>query len=230
MHRTQMHTRTHAHLSIRRRLVTGPGKYPFSVASNPAACYSSPERIEQTSHTFKSDIWSLGCVLYEMAALHSPFIFEKTSVEGRYKPHNSLYHLVKNIERCNYPPLSTSYSQELRDLVAQTIVIEPTERPTAAHLHKISQQIHLDVFWMLPTSRMLTTTAGHHCSNPSNLQAHARKFVHFMMLVGEAIDRPLAAAAAASARGALVLETLPPEIWLGIMSFVRVSELGFAGD
>ncbi|XP_016526249.1 serine/threonine-protein kinase Nek1 isoform X7 [Poecilia formosa] len=80
--------------------------------------YLSPEICENKPYNNKSDIWALGCVLYEMCTLKHAF------EAGNMK------NLVLKIIRGSYPPVSVHYSQELRSLLAQLFKRNPRERPS----------------------------------------------------------------------------------------------------
>lgn len=83
--------------------------------------YASPEVWKDHPYDFKSDIWSLGCVLYEMAALRPPF--KATDMNA----------LFKKVVAANYPPIPR-YSQEFKELISMMLQPNPNLRPTAEEL------------------------------------------------------------------------------------------------
>jgi NIMA (never in mitosis gene a)-related kinase len=67
--------------------------------------YMSPEVLKGNGYDWKSDCWSLGCVVYELACLRSPFKSDEKI---------SLYELFNNINRGEFTPLPSKYSEELQ--------------------------------------------------------------------------------------------------------------------
>ncbi|XP_066533295.1 serine/threonine-protein kinase Nek1 isoform X2 [Hoplias malabaricus] len=95
--------------------------------------YLSPEICENKPYNNKSDIWALGCVLYEMCTLKHAF------EAGNMK------NLVLKIIRGSYPPVSAHYSQDLRSLLGLLFKRNPRERPSVcAILDKpfLARRIH----------------------------------------------------------------------------------------
>ncbi|XP_075277816.1 serine/threonine-protein kinase Nek1 isoform X2 [Opisthocomus hoazin] len=80
--------------------------------------YLSPEICQNKPYNNKSDIWALGCVLYEMCTLKHAF------EAGNMK------NLVLKIISGRFPPVSVHYSYDLRNLLSQLFKRNPKNRPS----------------------------------------------------------------------------------------------------
>ncbi|KAM5187784.1 serine/threonine-protein kinase Nek4 isoform 1-T1 [Callospermophilus lateralis] len=80
--------------------------------------YMSPELFSNRPYNYKSDVWALGCCVYEMATLKHAF---------NAKDMNSL---VYRIIEGKLPPMPRVYSPELAELIRTMLSKRPEERPS----------------------------------------------------------------------------------------------------
>lgn len=85
----------------------------------------SPEIIAGEKYTLKSDIWAMGCIIYELCSREPPF-------NGRSHPE-----LNKKIALGKFAPLPDCYSPELYGAIKKCMVRNPDERPDTIELLNI---------------------------------------------------------------------------------------------
>lgn len=84
----------------------------------------SPELFKYKPYSYKSDIWALGCVLYEICNLKHAFSAQ------------TLNGLAVKILKGNYLPLSSQYSNTLKETIKSMLNTSPKARPTITDLLK----------------------------------------------------------------------------------------------
>lgn len=84
--------------------------------------YMSPEICAAERYTLHSDIWSLGCVMYELCARTQPF---------NAKTH---FHLIQKIKEGRIDPLPSIYSQDLQNTIKSCLNVNPLKRPDTTSL------------------------------------------------------------------------------------------------
>ena len=84
--------------------------------------FAPPEIWNNRPYDYKCDIWSAGCIIYEMARFHVPFRA------------GSMRELYNNVMKGIYPPIPLKYSHELKNIIKKIIVVNPELRPSANEL------------------------------------------------------------------------------------------------
>jgi len=84
--------------------------------------YMAPELWKGRSYDKKADVWSLGCVLYELVSLRHPF--DAKDEKG----------LAEKVMRGNYRPAPASYSQDIHDAIKAMLVVDSIKRPSMQQL------------------------------------------------------------------------------------------------
>ena len=110
--------------------------------------FCCPEIVQHQVYTDKADVWSLGCILYNLMLLKPPFvaknIFNIASkiVEGQFNP---------PIEDGEVP-----YSDELKHIVSRMLTVNQEERPSIGDLmHMISHRVAKETDHMRSKIRLL---------------------------------------------------------------------------
>ena len=84
--------------------------------------YMSPEICAAEKYTLHSDIWALGCIMYELCTKEPPFN-AKTHLQ-----------LVQKIRKGVFDPLPSLYSKDLQNVIANCLKVNPLHRPDTASL------------------------------------------------------------------------------------------------
>ena len=86
--------------------------------------YGSPEIWNDHPYDYKCDIWSTGCIIYEMASL-------KMSFRGI-----SMQMLYNNVMKGDFDPIPSRYSKDLMEIIKLILIKNPKQRPSAEDLLK----------------------------------------------------------------------------------------------
>ncbi|KAH3756375.1 protein kinase [Pelomyxa schiedti] len=102
------------------KMLSSPNQFAKTIIGTPY--YLSPEMCEDKPYNQKSDVWALGCIIYELSTLRHAF-------DGK-----SLPALVLKILRGIYPPIPTTYSSDLKSLISNLLLRDPQLRPSISEV------------------------------------------------------------------------------------------------
>ena len=116
----------HKHLTCGNLLLTSTGMLKisgfmvqhkgFRKAEVGNDCYVPPEVWKGKVYSYKSDVWNVGCIMYELCTMFPPF-------KG-----TTLKELNDNVLRGVYMPIPNRYSFDLRKIIQMMLIVNPSKR------------------------------------------------------------------------------------------------------
>ena len=101
----------------------GISRVMTNTADMASTCVGTPSYLcRDVPYSSKSDIWGLGCLLYEICALRPPFAA------------TNLLSLFYKITKGEYDPVPSVFSDNVSSLICRMLCLEPENRPSAACL------------------------------------------------------------------------------------------------
>lgn len=88
-------------------------------------CYLAPEVLQWSPYSFSADVWSLGCIVFELTNLKQAFS----------SPHG-LNDLVAKITTGRFAATRPTLSVAMSDLIAEVLEVNPSRRPSLLSLLK----------------------------------------------------------------------------------------------
>ena len=134
-------------LGVAKRLMS-TAAFAHTIVGTPY--YLSPELCEDKPYNIKSDMWALGCVLYELCTLKHPF------------EANNQAALFMKIIRAQYVAPSESYSQDLRRILAGCLMRDYRKRPSCEDILRTPgmRERALGLNIIIPPDSVLNSAAG----------------------------------------------------------------------
>jgi NIMA (never in mitosis gene a)-related kinase len=93
----------------------------------------SPEQVNEEKYNHKSDIWSLGCIIYEAAALRPPFQAE------------NFLTLAMKINKGTVCRIPKVYSEDLQSVINEMLDKDPGKRPSVEDLIQKNPKVNIKV-------------------------------------------------------------------------------------
>eukprot|EP00931_Biecheleriopsis_adriatica_P015193 TRINITY_DN11756_c1_g1_i1.p1 TRINITY_DN11756_c1_g1~~TRINITY_DN11756_c1_g1_i1.p1 ORF type:complete len:651 (-),score=83.37 TRINITY_DN11756_c1_g1_i1:195-2147(-) len=133
--------------------------------------YLSPEICTMGVHSKASDVWALGCVLFELAALTVPF--HGTDLDS----------LIREITTKPAPKLPIMYSAELADVYASLMCTSRTQRPLTREVLRCApmrQTVHVLLPWLNDPEGRKKFVADFECPSAGAITGMSQRNMEFI--------------------------------------------------